>query len=188
MTSKAGIRLYGKSNDTAIATPRPWLRMSVPAKRRKPTVVKLFLPDESATLTLGARLAAQLRPGLVVFLSGGLGAGKTTVVRGCLRALGYRGRVKSPTFALVEVYEVSSLYLHHFDFYRFKEPQEWMDAGFRDVFGSDAVCLVEWPEKAAGELPQADLQIRLGYAGSGREARISAHSKVGRQCLNGWST
>ena len=162
--------------------------MSVPARRTKPTVVKLFLPDESATLALGARLAAQLRPGFVVFLSGGLGVGKTTVVRGCLRALGYRGRVKSPSFALVEVYEFSRLYLHHFDFYRFKRPQEWIDAGFRDVFGSDAVCLVEWPEKAADELPRVDLQVRLGYAGSGREARISAHSEAGRQCLKGWST
>ena len=161
--------------------------MSVLGKRRKPTVVRLLLSDESATLALGARLAALLKPGMVVSLSGGLGAGKTTVVRGCLRALGYRGRVKSPTFALVEVYEVSRLYLHHFDFYRFKEPREWVDAGFRDVFDSDAVCLVEWPEKAADYLPQADLQIRLGYAGSGREARISAHSELGRQCLKAWS-
>src|SRR5262245_3446792 len=111
--------------------------MSVRTKRAKPTVVRLFLPDESATLALGPRLAALLRPGLVVFLSGELGAGKTTVVRGCLWALGYRGRVKSPSFALVEVYEVSSLYLHHFDFYRFRKSQEWLDAGFRDVFGSD---------------------------------------------------
>src|SRR5215475_1829920 len=98
--------------------------MSVPGRRRKPSVIRLFLPDESASLTLGARLAEHLRPGMVVFLSGELGAGKTTVVRGCLRGLGYRGRVKSPSFALVEVYEVSRLYLHHFDFYRFKEPQE----------------------------------------------------------------
>ncbi len=162
--------------------------MSAPGKGAKPTVVRLFLPDESATMALGARLAGHLRPGLVVFLSGGLGVGKTTVVRGCLRALGYRGRVKSPTFALVELYEVSSLYLHHFDFYRFKRPEEWVEAGFRDAFGGDAVCLVEWPEKAAGQLPPADLQIRIGYAGNGREARISAHSEAGRQCLKGWIT
>jgi tRNA threonylcarbamoyladenosine biosynthesis protein TsaE len=141
------------------------------------------LADEAATLELGARLAATLRPGLVVTLSGGLGVGKTTVVRGCLRALGYRGRVKSPTFALVEVYKVSRLYLHHFDFYRFEDPREWVDAGFRDSFGADNVCLVEWPEKAGDHLPVADLAIQLEHAQTGRQAHITAHTETGRQCL-----
>ena len=150
-----------------------------------PTIlsVTLYLADEAATLELGARLATALQPGLVVSLSGQLGVGKTTVVRGCLRALGYRGRVKSPTFALVEVYKVSRLYLHHFDFYRFEDPREWMDAGFRDMFDGDNVCLVEWPEKAGDRLPPADLAILLEHAGAGRQADITAHTETGRQCL-----
>ncbi|HYL18585.1 MAG TPA: tRNA (adenosine(37)-N6)-threonylcarbamoyltransferase complex ATPase subunit type 1 TsaE [Burkholderiales bacterium] len=142
------------------------------------------LPGEADTLDLGARLAAALRPGLLVYLSGELGAGKTTLVRGCLRALGYRGRVKSPTFTLVEVYRLSSLYLHHFDFYRFSDPREWTDAGFRDVFGGDNTCLVEWPERAGNELPPADLAIRLEHAGDGRVAHITAHTGAGAACLD----
>jgi len=150
--------------------------------------VTVQLPREADTLDLGARLAAALRPGLLVYLSGELGAGKTTLVRGCLRALGYRGRVKSPTFTLVEVYRLSSLYLHHFDFYRFSDPREWIDAGFRDVFGGDNVCLVEWPAKAGDELPPADLAIRLEHAGNGRTAHIAAHTEAGAECLDRLST
>ena len=147
--------------------------------------VTVQLPGEADTLDLGARLAAALRPGLLVYLSGELGAGKTTLVRGCLRALGYRGRVKSPTFTLVEVYRLSSLYLHHFDFYRFSDPREWIDAGFRDVFGGDNVCLVEWPERVGDRLPAPDVALSLAYAtsGGGRELVAEAHSRAGEQCL-----
>lgn len=146
--------------------------------------VTLYLADEAATVELGARLAATLRPGFVVYLSGELGSGKTTLVRGCLRALGYQGRVKSPTFALVEVYRLSRLYLHHFDFYRFEDPHEWIDAGFRDAFDGDNVCLVEWPEKAGDQLPSADLTIRLEHAGEGRQATITGQTDAGKQCLD----
>ena len=146
--------------------------------------VTLYLADEAATLELGARLATILRPGLVVYLSGELGSGKTTLVRGCLRALGYQGRVKSPTFALVEVYKLSRLYLHHFDFYRFEDPSEWIDAGFRDAFEGDNVCVVEWPEKAGNQIPQADLTFRLEYAGAGRLATITGQTDAGKQCFN----
>jgi tRNA threonylcarbamoyladenosine biosynthesis protein TsaE len=142
------------------------------------------LADEAATLALGERVGLALRPGLKVYLEGDLGAGKTTLVRGALRALGYRGRVKSPTFTLVELYSVSSLYLYHFDFYRFKNPQEWRDAGFREEFGGPGVCLVEWPEKAGGLLPVPDLTIALEHDGEGRRARLTSTSERGRQCLD----
>lgn len=145
------------------------------------------LPGESDTLHLGESLAPSLTPGTVVFLSGELGAGKTTLTRGVLRALGVIGRVKSPTYSLVELYTVSSLNLYHFDFYRFSESSEWSDAGFRDLFGGDNVCLVEWPEKAAGQLPPPDLWIRLQSDGDGRRASIEAHSEVGRACLSALS-
>jgi tRNA threonylcarbamoyladenosine biosynthesis protein TsaE len=141
------------------------------------------LNDEAATLELGARLAVVLRDGLKIYLSGELGAGKTTLVRGLLRALGYRGRVKSPTFTLVELYHLSRLDLYHFDFYRFKDPREWTDAGLREAFGTGAVCIVEWPEKAAGQLPPPDLRVCLEHAQTGREVRLAPDSDEGRQCL-----
>ena len=146
-------------------------------------MLKTILPDENATLALGAALARGLAPGLVVFLHGELGAGKTTVVRGALRALGFQGRVKSPTYALVELYEVSRLNVHHFDFYRFRDPKEWADAGFRDSFNGQTVSLVEWPEKAAGVLPPADLEITLDLQDSGRIAHVSANTAEGSRCL-----
>ena len=143
----------------------------------------LTLPDETATLALGAALAPRVEPGLVVTLRGELGAGKTTLVRGLLRALGHAGRVKSPTYALVEVYEVSRLSLYHFDFYRFHDPSEWIDAGFRDVFNGRNICLIEWPERAGGQLPPADLEIALETKEPGRLATLTALSPMGERLL-----
>lgn len=142
------------------------------------------LADEAHTLALGFALGKSLQSGLLIFLSGVLGAGKTTLARGVLRGLDYRGRVKSPSYALVELYELSSLYLYHFDFYRLDNPKGWIDAGFRDYFGTDAVCLVEWPEKAAGTLPAPDLEVQLALAGHGRDVRLLAHGNEGRRCLS----
>jgi len=146
-------------------------------------VPNLPLPDENATLALGAALAPHLAPGVLIALRGELGAGKTTLVRGMLRALGHAGRVKSPTYALVEVYELSRLFLYHFDFYRFHDPSEWIEAGFRDIFNGQNVCLVEWPERARGQLPPADLEITLELTEPGRLAKLAAFSPAGERLL-----
>ena len=125
---------------------------------------------------------------MVVWLDGDLGAGKTTLSRALLRALGYSGPVKSPTYTLVEVYVVSSIYWYHFDFYRFNHPEEFQDAGLGEYFRDDAVCLVEWPEKAADYVPQADLALVFHFPDnareSGRALDIVAGSEAGRQCLS----
>jgi len=145
--------------------------------------LKTFLPDEAATLALGARLAAVLEPGLTIYLRGELGAGKTTLVRGILRALGHEGPVKSPTYALVELYDVSRLHLHHFDFYRFHDPREWIDAGFRESFDGSNVTVIEWPEKAGTWLPPADVDIGFEFAESGRDVMLASNSLAGQKCL-----
>jgi len=145
---------------------------------------EFVLPDESATQRLGAQLAHRLSPGLIVALDGDLGAGKTTLVRALLRELGFSGPVKSPTYSLVEVYVISNLYLYHFDFYRFESPEEFHDAGLGDYFHGDAICLVEWSEKARGCAPQPDLRFCFVFAGDGRIVQASAASEKGALCLN----
>ncbi len=140
-----------------------------------------FLPDEAATLAFGAELACALVPGLVIYLQGDLGAGKTTLVRGMLRGLGYAGKVKSPTYTLLELYTVSKLSLYHFDFYRFTDPHEWADAGFREYFNPDTVCLVEWPEKAGEFLPVPDVRIALSVGDGGRSLQINAETEAGKK-------
>jgi tRNA threonylcarbamoyladenosine biosynthesis protein TsaE len=145
--------------------------------------LKVQLPDEAATLALGAAIAFALEPGAAIYLRGELGAGKTTLARGVLRALGYEGAVRSPTYTLVEVYDLSRLHLHHFDFYRFHDPREWIDAGFRESFNGRNVSLVEWPEKAAGLLPPPDVEIVLSPSGTGRSASLQASSPTGIRLL-----
>ena len=145
------------------------------------------LPDTAATEAAGARLAATLHGGMVIAIEGELGAGKTTLVRGCLAALGWTGLVKSPTYMLVEYYPLSSLYFYHFDFYRFADPREWETAGLADCFRDDAVCVIEWPERVAGLLPRSDLEIKLSLpadsASPGRLLEVVAHSTDGERCL-----
>ena len=143
----------------------------------------LKLPDRAATEALGAALAPGARPGRAIHLRGDLGAGKTTLVRGLLRALGHAGRVKSPTYTLVEPYELSSLHFYHFDFYRLKNQEEWEQGGFREYFNAQALCAVEWPERAHGLLAPPDLDIELRFEGEHRRARLDARSADGEDWL-----
>ena len=146
-------------------------------------VLKTSLADENETLELGSILAPCLEPGLNLYLRGDLGAGKTTLVRGILRAFGHEGPVRSPTYALVEIYDVSRLNLHHFDFYRFHDPREWIDAGFRESFDGRNVTVIEWPEKAGTWLPPADVEIAIEFAPEGREVMLSSNTVAGQKCL-----
>lgn len=141
------------------------------------------MPDEAATLRLGAACAAGAANGRALHLRGELGAGKTTLVRGLLRALGYRGPVKSPTYTLVEPYGDLRLNLYHFDFYRFNDRSEWLNSGFRDYFNADSLCLVEWPERAGDLIAPPDLEIHLRYQGEARSAALAAHSPAGEAWL-----
>jgi len=147
--------------------------------------VDLKLPDAQATARLGAELARGVGPGRVLHLSGDLGTGKTTLARGLLRALGVSGRVKSPTYAWVEPYDLSSLHLYHFDFFRFNNTSEWLSSGLRDYFGPNSACIVEWPERAGAVLPAPDLTVHLSHEGAARHARIEAQSPAGQAWLAG---
>ncbi|MDA8225208.1 MAG: tRNA (adenosine(37)-N6)-threonylcarbamoyltransferase complex ATPase subunit type 1 TsaE [Betaproteobacteria bacterium] len=158
--------------------------MPQPSSPRSSTTLQRHLASETDTLRLGAQLARALRPGLMVYLSGDLGAGKTTLVRGLLREMGWSGPVKSPTYALVEIYSLFNFDLYHFDLYRFNNALEWEDSGFGEYCHSGSVCLVEWPEKAAGVLPDADLRIDLQPRDDTRDAQILALTARGEACLH----
>ncbi|HEY2864244.1 MAG TPA: tRNA (adenosine(37)-N6)-threonylcarbamoyltransferase complex ATPase subunit type 1 TsaE [Casimicrobiaceae bacterium] len=142
-----------------------------------------YLADADATARAGAELAACLGGGMIVTLSGELGAGKTTLVRGILHGLGWTGPVKSPTYTLVEHYPISSLYFYHFDFYRFDRAAEWEDSGFAEYFRPDALCVIEWPERIAGMLPPVDLALSLDYESEGRTLSLDAGTRAGSACL-----
>lgn len=142
------------------------------------TTTEHRLADEAATLALGAELARCLKAGACVYLRGELGAGKTTLVRGLLRALGHAGAVKSPTYTLVEPYEVGGVPVYHFDLYRLGDAEELEMIGIRDYFDGRALCVLEWPERGEGMIPPADLTVTLTVEGRGRHARLEwAHAQ-----------
>ncbi len=142
------------------------------------------MSDPAATERLGEALAAGIGPGRVLHLQGELGTGKTTLVRGLLRALGYAGRVRSPSSTLLEPYNLSSLHLYHFDFYRFKDRSEWLSSGFREYFNPASACIVEWPERAAPHLAPPDVELTLHFAGEARGARLVARTPAGESWLS----
>ena len=135
--------------------------------------------DEIAQETLAAKVAKLCQPGTVIFLKGELGTGKTTFVRGFLHGLGYTGVVKSPTYTLVEPYVIDQQAIYHFDLYRLADPDELEYAGGRDYFDQEAICLVEWPEKATGYLPEADLTCQIDYEDKGRTLEMTADNERG---------
>ncbi len=159
-----------------------------------PIVKSLVWPNELATQLFSVQLAAQ--PGLhnaFIALHGDLGAGKTTLVRHLLQALGVQGRVKSPTYAVVEPYELAqyspTLHVWHFDFYRFTDPREWADAGFRDIFASTGLKIAEWPEKAQALLPVADIDLHITTAlDASRQVSLVARTPIGAALVQSCTT
>jgi tRNA threonylcarbamoyladenosine biosynthesis protein TsaE len=144
-------------------------------------MIKFELTSEKEMLGLGVMLSRFLCGEGVIHLSGGLGAGKTTLCRGILRAMGHLGAVKSPTFTLVEPYQISDSEVYHFDFYRLNDPGELDYIGIDEYFGKKKLCLIEWPEKAIGYLPQHDLDITIDVLGEKRIIGVRSNSQSGEK-------
>ncbi len=144
-------------------------------------MVLLSVRDDMAMRALGARLAGACRPGAIIYLVGELGAGKSTLARGFLRALGHEGGVRSPTYTLVEPYELPAGQIYHLDLYRLADPEELEFLGLRDWLTDNAILLVEWPQRGAGVLPAADVTVTIAYDGTARHVTVMAVSEKGRQ-------
>jgi tRNA threonylcarbamoyladenosine biosynthesis protein TsaE len=189
----AGHADLGKSE---LARPAPNLRNELTAADHHRPIVEMPPPlslhwqGEDDAARFAARLAAQ--PGIAnafIALHGDLGAGKTTLVRHLLRALGVAGRIKSPTYAVVEPHQAPGLAIWHFDFYRFNDPREWEDAGFRDLFASPGLKLAEWPNNASGLIPVADIAIYIEAEDDhARHVTLQAHTPQGSAVLQGLNT
>ena len=146
------------------------------------------LHEEAGTDALGSALARILQPGLAIYLYGDLGAGKTALTRALLHAAGHAGHVKSPTYTLAEPYSITldtrMVTLIHFDLYRMLSADEFLEAGFREYFNQNNICIVEWPEKGDAVLPRADIEILLRVHGQGRDVELRSLSDKGLECLN----
>ncbi|MBK5964262.1 tRNA (adenosine(37)-N6)-threonylcarbamoyltransferase complex ATPase subunit type 1 TsaE [Thiocystis minor] len=145
--------------------------------------MQIRLKDPEAQLAFGEHLAALLPPACVIYLEGDLGTGKTTLTRGILRGLGHRGTVRSPTYTLIEPYQVPSGPLYHLDLYRLADPEELEYLGLRDLMGEDARWVIEWPDRGAGMLPAADLRIMIEYLAEGRRLTLSGGTTEGRSII-----
>ena len=139
--------------------------------------------DENAMEQLGSQLAVHCPKGSLIYFQGGLGAGKTTCVRGFLRGLGYAGKVKSPTYTLVEPYQLDEFLVYHFDLYRITDPQELETMGLRDYLDGEATCLLEWPERASAVLTEPDLWLQIDTQPRYRQVTITANTPRGQSCL-----
>ncbi|MEH6452986.1 MAG: tRNA (adenosine(37)-N6)-threonylcarbamoyltransferase complex ATPase subunit type 1 TsaE [Psychromonas sp.] len=142
------------------------------------------LLDAEQTVAFGRRLSAACEQATCIYLHGDLGAGKTTLTRGFIQGLGHDGNVKSPTYTLVEPYELAGWQVYHFDLYRLGDPEELEFMGIRDYFSDNSHCLVEWPERGAGVLPEADIDLTLHYVDEQRMIELQANTDVGQRVLN----
>ena len=151
-----------------------------------------YIPDEFSMLRFGKKLAKILlklhtKKAIMVYLNGDLGAGKTTLTRGMLQGIGHQGNVKSPTYTLVEEYNISGKMIYHFDLYRLADPEELEFMGIRDYFNTDSICLIEWSEKGQGILPEADILVNIDYYDDARNIELIAQTNLGKNIIKAFS-
>jgi len=147
-------------------------------------VFSCLLENEQATVSMGYVLAKNITQGAVIYLHGDLGAGKTTFTRGVVQGLGHTGKVKSPTYTLVEPYELENQSIYHFDLYRLADPEELEFMGIRDYFNDNSICMIEWPEKGADFLAEADLELTLEYVAEKRKVSIMSKTVKGEEIVD----
>jgi tRNA threonylcarbamoyladenosine biosynthesis protein TsaE len=149
--------------------------------------MQILLEDEQKMQVFGEKIAqviGQINAPLLILLNGDLGAGKTTLSRGILNGLGHRGSVKSPTYTLVEPYDLEVGKVFHFDLYRLVDPEELYDIGFNDYLSESQLCMIEWPDKGGSLLPKADISLQINSNGTGRQVILTAQTSLGSQCVN----
>ena len=149
--------------------------------------MQILLEDEQKMQVFGEKIAqviGQINASLLILLNGDLGAGKTTLSRGILNGLGHRGSVKSPTYTLVEPYDLEIGKVFHFDLYRLVDPEELYDIGFNDYLTESQLCMIEWPDKGGSLLPKADISLQINSNGTGRQVILTAQTTLGSQCVN----